>query len=268
MAKRTNTSAGTKASARTTKAAAPAAVVEDIKTKAKAATARRAKSTDAREDTAVAAKPKRAPARPAADEGVVAKATRGAKAAVESISSPVAKAARNTTRAASGVRKSAAQSAANLLPDIPSMPTGEVGAFVKSVGNQIVGALNTDVGRVMVAELLVYVAKSLTQAAASTETGKDAKEAMVNVGAKIGAAAANAGAKFVETGAAAATSGADAADGARGLVREVAQVAVSTVGSVVAEAAAKVMRGKKGKPDETAPSVAPAPSGTPRPPQL
>jgi hypothetical protein len=137
------------------------------------------------------------------------------------------------------------------MPEVPNLPTGEVSQFVKTIGGQIVGALNTNMGRAMVAELLVYVAGSLTKAAVNTEAGRDAKDALVNASAKIGAAAANAGAKFVETGAQAASSGAeaasDAAGGAKSLAREVAQVAVSTVGGVVAEAATKVLKGRGGR---------------------
>ena len=148
---------------------------------------------------------------------------------------------------------------------LPSLPQVDVGHTVKAIGNQILGALNSDIGRVMVAELLIFVAKSLTTAAAETEAGKDAKTAILNAGAKIGAAAADAGARMVDTGiaaaatganlvdrgTAAASSGADAATQAAAhapdLVRDVAQVAVTAVGSVVADAAQNFMkrRGKK-----------------------
>jgi hypothetical protein len=194
---------------------------------------------------------------------------RAASRAATAVKDDVAAATRKTTRGATKAKKTAT----SFLPDfsLPSLPTGEVADVAKKFGSQLVSYLNSDVGRVVAAEVLVALAASLTKAAANTETGKDTKEALYNAGAKIGAAAANAGAKMMDTGSAAASQGADAAANAAGNVkdvaREMAQVAVSAVGGVVADAAKKVIR--RGRPPKSeAPSPIAPPRGTPRPPQI
>ena len=222
----------------------------------------------------------------------VARVEKAATDAVEAVKGE-AKAVADTAKSAAGSAKAAVVSATDtakagakgagakaksFLPDFHLPSTTDASAFVKSVGGQIATAMNSDVGRVMIAELLMIVAGSLTAAAAKTETGRDAKTKIIKAGAKIGAAAANAGAKIVETGSQAASTGSSAAgeavDGAKGVAREVAHMAVSAVGGVVVDAATKVLgrgRGRKAvaalpAPESSAPS-APV-RGTRRPPRL
>jgi hypothetical protein len=167
--------------------------------------------------------------------------------------------------------KSAKTSARDLVPSAPSIPTPnlpdiDVSNVVKEIGSQIMAVLNSTTGRVIVAEILIHLAKSLTAAAANSDTGKDVKDSVLNAGAKIGAAVATAGAQMMEGGTAVASSGAEAASGAAGdakdLAQQVAQVAVGAVGGVIADAASKVM-GRRGKKNaEPVPSGQPASSGT------
>ena len=207
---------------------------------------------------------------------------RKAKSTLEAVRTPILAA---STKVKSGAGKSktkvkneakkaikaAKKEARGFMADVhmPHMPEGVSDAF-KSVGTQIAGALNSDVGRVLMAEMLMFVAASLTKAAAGTETGKDAKSAILSAGAKIGAVAADAGAKMVETGHDAADAGsailetgrkaagegAEAtASGARNLVREVAQVAVGAVGGAVVDAAQKAIGGRGRKPAAVNPAA-------------
>ena len=127
----------------------------------------------------------------------------------------------------------------------PSMPDLDVPGTVKEIGGQIMSVLNSSAGRVIVAEVLIYLATSLTKAAASTETGKDVTDNVMNAGAKIGAAVASAGARMMETGSSGADAAGDIAMDAKGIAREVAQVAVGAVGGIVAETASKVMGRRK-----------------------
>ena len=204
------------------------------------------------------------------------KAAREREGALEFVTQPIAE---TTSRTKKSVRK-AADEALKLVPEVPqpAIPTA-VTDLIRTIGGQIATALNTDVGRVMVAELLIYIAKSLTKAAADTDTARDATSAIMSAGAKIGAAAADAGARMVETGGDVASSGVQAlgdgaaaagtaAGGASNLVREVAQVAVGAMGGAVVEAASKVMGGRssrsapksESKP-EPKPEVRPEPVG-------
>lgn len=141
----------------------------------------------------------------------------------------------------------------------PSMPDLDVSGTVKEIGGQIMSVLNSSAGRVIVAEVLVYLATSLTKAAANTETGKDVTDNVMSAGAKIGAAVASAGAKMMETGSSGVDAAGDVALDAKGIAREVAQVAVGAVGGVVVEAASKVM-GRR-KKDLDAPKSVPALAG-------
>ena len=93
--------------------------------------------------------------------------------------------------------------------------------------------LNSSAGRVIVAEVLIYLATSLTKAAANTDAGKDVTDNVMSAGAKIGAAVASAGARMMEGGAAGADKAGDVALDAKGIAREVASVAVGAVGGVV-----------------------------------
>lgn len=244
------------------------------------------------EKVASAAKPK---GKKSAKSSVPPASKGASKALLDAVRTPVSAATTAKGKAKKTIR-SAKDTARTLVsdlpkPSVPDLPAAalaavphQLGDAFKAIGSQIAGALNTDVGRVMVAELLVYVAKSLTQAAAQTETAGDAKSALLNAGAKIGAAAADAGAKMAETGKSAAKAGSDlldggrsvagagasaageAAGGARDLVREVAQVAVSTVGGMVADVATKAIskRGRKASaPEPSSPDgSAPATSGS------
>lgn len=194
-----------------------------------------------------------------------ARAARSSVAAADLLPTSAGAAVDAGTKTAKKALRSAKAQAKRLVPDvsvpeIPSLGGLDIGSTARSIGNQVLGALNTDVGRVMVAELLIFVAKSLTKAAADTDVGKDAKSTLLSAGAKIGAAAADAGAKMVETGNAAiesgreaAESGADTATKAAGsasdLMREVAQVAVGAMGGMVTDAATKMIkrRGGRGK---------------------
>lgn len=151
--------------------------------------------------------------------------------------------------------KSAKTSARDLVPNAPSiaapsLPDIDVSNIVKEIGSQIMAVLNSTTGRVIVAEILIHLAKSLTAAAANSEAGKDVKDSVLNAGARIGAAVATAGAQMMEGGSAVASSGAEAASGAAGdakdIAQQVAQVAVGAVGGVIADAASKVM-GRRGK---------------------
>lgn len=182
-------------------------------------------------------------------------------ASLEAVRTPVAlvstktkkKVKSETKKALKAVKKARKGSRKSMPEFLASSSPLHLSDTFKSVGNQIAGALNTDVGRVMVAELLVYVAKSLTRAASKTDAAKDTKSALISAGAKIGAAAADAGARMVETGQAAVARGAKAldrgkdavangaGDDARTMVQHVADAAVSAVGGAVAEAAANLM---------------------------
>ena len=200
--------------------------------------------------------------------GLRARADRGSQTALEAVRIPVMEASSKAKSTAKKALKSAKVRARELVPDVHAPSLGgvpsQVGEALKTVGTQIAHALNTDVGRVMVAELLMYAAKSLTKAAANTEAAGDAKSALLNAGAKVGAAAADAGAKMVETGQSAAETGSkllgegkaaaeagveaagDAASSAGDLMREVAQAAVGAVGGAVVDAAQRVV-GKRGR---------------------
>lgn len=198
-----------------------------------------------------------------------------AKSVLEAVRTPVAavaakmptgkvardKSAKPSKGAAKRVSKTTKDKLLSFVPELPHLPAqSQVGDVVKSIGTQIVGAINTDVGRVMVAELLMYVAKSLTKAAAGSESAETAKSAILGAGAKIGAAAAEAGGKMVSEGRSAAAVGAgaagEAAETARGLMREVAQVAVGAVGGVVADVATKAMGKRRSAADAKASSAA------------
>lgn len=217
---------------------------------------------------AVEAKPRRGRPPRAAGAATPARARATSKSSLEAVRIPVMETARKASEGSDKAKKKAKKAlkaaksrAGSFMPDLhmPAMP-GMVGDAFKSIGTQIAGALNTDVGRVMMAELLVYVAKSLTKAATETEAaGASAKAAVVSTGAKVGAAAAGAGAKMVESGHSAAEAGSkmldegkaaasDAVGGARGLIREVAQVAVEAVGGVVVDAAKKAVSRRTKKP--------------------
>jgi len=155
--------------------------------------------------------------------------------------------------------KRAKTKALNLMPETPTlprpqMPDIDVGQTVREIGSQVMTVLNSPTGRVIVAEVLIHLAKAMTRAAANTETGRDVKETALNAGAKIGAAVAAAGAKMLEGGQDVAQTGVDAAQrgaeaageaatNASDIARQVASVAVNAVGGVVAQAASRVMAG-------------------------
>lgn len=203
-------------------------------------------------------KPEKAPAAKVAKVAKAAK-SQNARSAVKSVAPAVAAAPAKARK----VMKSARATARQLVPSVPSlpklpsaprlhapsMPDLDVSGTVKEIGGQIMSVLNSSAGRVIVAEVLIYLASSLTKAAANTETGKDVTDNVMNAGAKIGAAVASAGARMMETGSAGADKAGeiagdlagDVAMDAKGIAREVASVAVGAVGGVVAEAASKVM---------------------------
>ena len=203
-------------------------------------------------------KPEKAPAAKVAKIAKAAK-SQNARGAVKAVA-PAAAAAPAKARK---VMKSARATARQLVPSVPSlpklpsaprlhapsMPDLDVSGTVKEIGGQIMSVLNSSAGRVIVAEVLIYLASSLTKAAANTETGKDVTDNVMNAGAKIGAAVASAGARLMETGSAGADKAGDVAGDvamdAKGIAREVASVAVGAVGGVVAEAASKVMGRRK-----------------------
>jgi hypothetical protein len=198
-----------------------------------------------------------------------------ARIPLESVGKPASsgKAAKKDAKANKKAAKLAKTAALNLVPKVsaPSLPQVDVVQTAKEIGGQLMSVLNTDAGRVIAAEVLIYLAKSLTKAAANTEAGKDATETVLNAGAKIGAAVASAGAKAMDTGSNAASSGAEAAVTATDIAREVAQVAVSTVGGVAVEVAQKVLkrRGRSANKDADRPTSGgantSAPSGTESP---
>lgn len=191
-----------------------------------------------------------------------AEALKSAKSPKPTMAPSTLEVARTTIEEAPGKAKKAAKQAAKaakenarrLTPDVPS-PNIDVSGTVKEIGGQIVAVMNSGAGRVILAELLVFLAGVLTKAAANTEVAEDAKTAVVNAGAKVGAAMASAGARIAETGSSAASAGADAiedgveaASGAAGtakdLARELTQVAVGAVGGMVVDAAQKMIKGK------------------------
>jgi hypothetical protein len=236
------------------KAKAPKSAKSDAKTSAKtfaksASSAKSAARTPAKADL-TAATPLTALVKPAAQIG------KGSKKAKEALKAANKKAA-----------KSAKAGARNLVPDLAQ---NEVVETAKAIGGQIMSVLNTDAGRVIAAEVLIYLARSLTKAAADTEAGKDATATVLNAGAKIGAAVANAGARAMESGGDVASAGSQAASAAAvtatDVAREVAQVAVSTVGGAVLDAAQNVLKrrgksGDKGGNQRGAPANSTAPSG-------
>lgn len=206
-------------------------------TKTKVAKAKSDKTKSAKAPAAKVAKPQSA--------GSAVKAVAPTVAAVPAKAKKVMKSARATAR-----QLVPSMPALPKLPSAPrlhapSMPDLDVSGTVKEIGGQIMSVLNSSAGRVIVAEVLVYLATSLTKAAANTETGKDVTDNVMNAGAKIGAAVASAGAKMMETGSSGADAAGDLAMDAKGIAREVAQVAVGAVGGVVVEAASKVMGRRK-----------------------
>jgi hypothetical protein len=157
----------------------------------------------------------------------------------------------------------------NLVPDLSLPSQGDVVETAKAIGGQIMSVLNTDAGRAIAAEVLIYLAKSLTKAATDTEAGKDATATMLNAGAKIGAAVASAGAQAMESGGDVTSAGAKAASAgaatAKDLAREVAQVAVSTVGGVAVDVAEKVLKRRGKSSGKQAGGGAPSGTNNPRP---
>ena len=179
------------------------------------------------------------------------------KPASPAVRTPVSQATSAPVSAKKALKSARAQAKA-LIADLPvpemphvSLPhvPEKVSDSVKAMGNQIASWLNSELGRIMVAELLVYVARQLTDTAGKA-TGKDAKDAVLKAGAEMGAAAAEAGAQVVKAGGSVTQAGsaflsAGTTD-AGSLVRHVAEAAVGAVGEVVAEVAQKAIarRGK------------------------
>lgn len=148
--------------------------------------------------------------------------------------------------------KSARAQAKALIADLPvphlSQVPEKVSESVRAIGNQITTWLDSDLGRTMVAELLVYVAGQLTAKAQSVGSGT--RDAVVKAGAEMGAAAADAGAQVVKSGKSVSGAGTALLDAGRAdagsLVRHVAQAAVGAVGGVVAEVTQKAIERRKG----------------------
>lgn len=169
----------------------------------------------------------------------------------------------------SSSKKSVGARAAKAMPDAPSI---EIPQGVRDVGAYLSSALNTDAGRVIMAELLIQVAKALTTRLAATETAHNAVAAVRSAGEAAGDAVRDAGEAAVEAGS-------DLASAAKGVAKEVAQAAVGAVGGAVVRAAQDMVPGgRKGKgsasspaPSATATTIPVSrarPRGTPRPPQL
>lgn len=215
----------------------------------------------------------KAPAKPSAKAKAASKAPAktAAKAASEKSAAKAPKAATNRARkpAPSAVRtavskatsapanskkalKSARAQAKALIADLPvphlAQVPEKVTDSVKAIGNQITSWLDTDLGRTLVAELLVYVAGQLTAKAQSVGAGT--RDAVVKAGAEMGAAAADAGAQVVKSGKSVSGAGTALLDAGRAdagsLVRSVAQAAVGAVGEVVADVTQKAIARRKG----------------------
>lgn len=101
---------------------------------------------------------------------------------------------------------------------LPSMPKS-----VGDVGQQIAKVLETDAGRFILAELLIYTAKALTRSMPSREQLAEAGSAVVDAGE----AAVEAGARATTT--------------AKDVASDLVQVAASAAGKVAAQAAETIM---------------------------
>lgn len=233
---------------------------QDTRTVKTSGTKKAAKATEK-----PAAKPAKPPGKPSAKGGTKTKAAASKTATAKSAAKTPKVAAGNRRKPASAtVRmpvsketsapgsakkalKSARAQAKALIADLPDLSVPhlpeKVTESVRAIGNQITSWLDSDLGRAMVAELLIYVAGQLTAKAQSAGAGT--RDVVVKAGAEMGAAAADAGAKVVKAGSSVADAG-NAMPDAGNLMRSVAQAAVGAVGGVVAEVAQKAIERRKG----------------------
>lgn len=171
-----------------------------------------------------------------------------ASAAVRMPVSATTKAVKDGKKVVASARAQAKELLGKATPGDADTPVSET---VRTIGNQITGWLTSDVGRVLVAELLVYIARQLTAKGEAAGPAKGITDAIVSAGAKIGAATADAGAQMLSAGRHAADEVAEAAKSDAGsIVQNVAKAAVGAVGEVVAEVAEKAIR-RKGGPRPT-----------------
>lgn len=223
----------------------------------------------AAKDVALTPAARRKPGRPSKKDSAMTGITLSAKTSAKSSGKKSDKPAGKTTRKAAQGGKStsttakagkaltsAKDSALGFFADLkpPHIPTSslphiDIAQTARDIGGQIMSVLNTSAGRIVAAEVLVYLATALTKTAAKTEAGQDAADTVMNAGAKIAAAAASAGAKIMETGAQAGAGleNAGVKTGAKDMAREVASAAVGAVGAAVADVTEKVAR-RRGRP--------------------